>query len=142
MSDLTAADRLAIQETLHRYCHYLDRGHWEEFAGLFTPDCRLDLSQVLGLYERADGIRQFCETMRSVGLFMRHLVMNIVIDGSADHARAEAYVIAITGAPGGNQQQSTGLYEDELVKHDGRWLLHRRRLRLDVPGAASAEDAK
>ena len=33
MSELTTADRLAIQETLHRYCHCLDRGRWEEFAG-------------------------------------------------------------------------------------------------------------
>jgi hypothetical protein len=133
MSELTAADRLAIQETLHRYCHCLDRGRWDEFAALFTDDCRLDLSQVLGLYEGASGIRQFCDTMRAVGLFMRHLLINVVIEGDGAHARTEAYVVAITGPRGGTPQQTTGFYEDELLKRDGRWLLHRRRLTLDVP---------
>jgi hypothetical protein len=132
MSELTTADRLAIQETLHRYCHCLDRGRWDEFAALFTDDCRLDLSQVLGLYEGAAGIRQFCDTMRSVGLFMRHLLINVVVEGDGDRARAEAYVLAITGQRGA-PQQTTGFYDDELVKRGGRWLLHRRRLTLDVP---------
>jgi hypothetical protein len=133
MSELTTADRLAIQETLYRYCHSLDRGRWEDFASLFTPDCSLDLSQVLGLYERTAGILQFCDTMRSVGIVMRHLVTNIVIDGDAERAHVEAYVIAITGRPGDSQQQSTGFYDDELIKQDGRWLFRRRRLQLDVP---------
>lgn len=135
MSELTTADRLAIQETLHRYCHCLDRGRWEEFAGLFTDDCRLDLSQVLGLYEGAAGIRQFCETMRSVGLFMRHLMTNIVVEGDGERARTAAYVVAITGPRGATPQQTTGFYEDELVKRGRHWLLRRRRLTLDVPPA-------
>ncbi len=135
MSELTTADRLTIQETLHRYCHCLDRGRWEEFAGLFSDDCRLDLSQVLGLYEGAAGIRQFCETMRSVGLFMRHLVTNSGIEGDGERARAASYVFAITGPRGGTPQQTTGFYEDELVKRGRHWLLRRRRLTLDVPAA-------
>jgi hypothetical protein len=135
MSELTTADRLAIQDTLHRYCHSLDRGRWEEFAALFTDDCRLDLSQVLGLYEGAAGIRQYSEMLRSVNILMRHLVTNIVLEGDGQRARAAAYVMAITGTPGAAQRQTTGLYDDELVKRDGRWLLHRRRLTLDVPPA-------
>jgi hypothetical protein len=133
MSELTTADRLAIEDTLRRYCHCIDRGRWEEFAELFTDDCRLDLSQVLGLYEGADGIRQFGETIRSVGLFMRHLLTNVVVRGDGACARTESYVLAITGPKGSAPQQSTGIYEDELVKRDGRWLLRRRRLTLDVP---------
>lgn len=135
MGDLTTADRLAIQEALSRYCHYLDRGQWDEFAALFTDDCQLDLSQMLGLYEGTIGIRQFADLMRSAGVFMRHLVTNLVVEGDGERARAWAYVLAITGPPGARQQQSTGRYEDELVKRDGRWLLHRRRLTLDVPAS-------
>ena len=135
MSELTAADRIAIQETLYRYCHCLDRGRWDEFATLFTDDCLLDLSQVLGSYAARDGIRQFCETMRSVDLFMRHLLVNVVVQGDAEHARSEAYVVAITGPRGTTPRQTTGFYDDELVKRGGRWLLHRRRLTLDVPPA-------
>jgi hypothetical protein len=131
MSELSIADRFAITETLSRYCHCLDRGRWDEFAALFTPDCRLDLSQVLGCYEGAAGIRQFSSMIGSTGIVMRHLVTNIVVRGDADHAQAESYVLAITGPPGG-AQQTTGFYDDELIKRDGRWLLHRRRLMLDV----------
>jgi hypothetical protein len=133
MSELTTLDRLAIAETLHRYCHCIDRGRWEELASLFTADCRLDLSQVLGLYEGTAGIKQFCDTLSSVGVFMRHLVTNIVVTGDGERAHAEAYVLALTGQPGHTPQQSTGLYEDELIKRDSRWLLHRRRLQLDLP---------
>ena len=112
-----------------------DRGRWDEFAALFTDDCCLDLSQLLGRYEGAAGIRQFCAMIGSLNLFMRHLVTNVVVEGEGERARAAAYVTAITGAPGPSQRQTTGLYEDELVKRDGRWLLHRRRLALDVPPA-------
>ena len=135
MSHLTTEDRLAIQELLHRYCHALDRGRWDEFASLFTDDCCLDLSQVLGRYEGAAGIRQFADVIGGAKFFMRHLVTNVVIDGDGERARAAAYVTAITGPPGPSQRQTTGLYEDELVKRGGRWLLHRRHLALDVPPA-------
>ena len=135
MSELATADRLAIHELLSRYCHCLDRGRWDEFASLFTDDCCLDLSQVLGRYEGSDGIRQFCQMIGSTGLFMRHFVGNVVVDGAGERARVEAYVIAITGMNAASARQATGIYEDELVKRDGRWLFRCRRLSLDVPPA-------
>jgi hypothetical protein len=130
VSELSTTDRLAIAETLSRYSHCIDKGRWEEFATLFTPDCRLDLSQVLGCYEGRDGIRQFCAMMQPLGLFMRHLVTNVVLRGDGERAQAESYVVAITGSPGA--PPTTGFYDDEFVKRDGRWLLHHRRLTLDV----------
>jgi hypothetical protein len=134
MSQLTSDDRLEIQEVLYRYCHSLDHGRWAELTALFTEGCRLDLSQVLGVYEGHAGLRQFADTLTAANLFMRHLVTNIVIEGDGQRATVHAYVIAITGPAGTKPQQTTGLYTDELVKHDGRWLLHHRRLTLDVPG--------
>lgn len=135
MSELTTADRLAIVEALSRYCHCLDRGRWDEFATLFTDDCCLDLSQVLGRFEGSAGIKQFCDMIGSTGLFMRHMVSNVVVEGAGDQARTAAYVTAITGLDAGSARQATGLYEDELVKRDGRWLFRSRRLALDVPPA-------
>lgn len=132
MTELSTADRLAIGETLAAYCHNLDRGRWQEFAALFTADCRLDLSQVLGCYEGSQGIEQFCDNIRSAGICMRHLVTNMVVRGDGDRARVESYVLAMTGAAG-NLHQTTGFYDDELVRRDGRWLLHRRTLTLDLP---------
>ena len=132
MSELTAADRLAIQDDPAPLLPLPRSRALGRVRGAVYRRLRLDLSQVLGRYEGAAGIRQFCDTMRSVDLFMRHLVTNIVIDGDGERAQAAAYVLAITGTRGSAQRQSTGLYDDELVKRDGRWLLHRRRLALDV----------
>ena len=76
---------------------------------------------------------EFGEMIAGTGLFMRHMMTNVVIDGDGERARVQSYVIAITGPAGSKPQQATGLYDDELVKQDGRWLLHQRRLTLDVP---------
>ncbi|HEY8513980.1 MAG TPA: nuclear transport factor 2 family protein [Candidatus Binatia bacterium] len=134
MSQLSVADRLEIQELLSRYCHCIDRGRWDAFPDLFTEDCRLDLSQVMGLYEGRSGLQAFVDTMKPLGIFMRHLVTNVVIDGDGERAHVESYVVAVTGSEA-NPTRTTGFYDDEVVKQDGRWLLHRRTLTLDVPKA-------
>ena len=134
MNELTTTDRLEIAEVLSRYSHCLDRGRWEDFAKLFTSDARLDLSQVMGLYEGAAGIESFAAMMRSIPIVMRHYVTNVVIDGDSEHARVECYVLAMTG-PVGALNTATGFYADDLVKQDGRWRIRSRRLTLDMPGA-------
>jgi 3-phenylpropionate/cinnamic acid dioxygenase small subunit len=133
MSDLTTADRLQIQEVLARYSHCVDRARWEAFPELFTSDCRLDLSQLMGSYEGHAGIRKFSDTLAPLNVFMRHLVTNIVIEGDGERAHVESYVVAVTGSAA-TPSSTTGFYDDELVKQNGRWLIHRRRLALDVPG--------
>ncbi|MGH7789066.1 MAG: nuclear transport factor 2 family protein [Candidatus Binatia bacterium] len=134
MSALTTADRLAIHETLHRYCHCIDRGRWDEFATLFTDDCRLDLSPVLSVYDGAAGIRQFADFISGAGLFMRHMLTNVIVDGDGARAHAQSYVLALTGAPG-RTQQATGMYDDQLVKQGDRWLLRSRKALFDMPAA-------
>jgi len=46
--------------------------------------------------------------------------------------QSESYVLAITGPPG-SSHQTTGRYEDELVKVGGRWRIRVRRALLDQP---------
>lgn len=133
MPDLSTADRLAVAEVLALYSHCIDRGRWDDFAALFTDDCRLDLSQVMGLYEGADGIKRFCDTMRSLPIVMRHFVTNVVIRGDGDRAQVESYVLAITGPEGGPSSQMPGFYDDEIVRQGGGWRIRSRRLSLDMP---------
>ncbi|HJQ85048.1 MAG TPA: nuclear transport factor 2 family protein [Candidatus Binatia bacterium] len=132
MSQLSADDRVAIAEIMGRYCHALDLGRWEEFPHLFTDDCRLDFGTLMGVFEGRDGVARFVETMRALGLFMRHYTTNLVVRGDGERARAESYVLAVTGPPG-SSSQTTGRYEDELVKVDGRWRIRIRRALLDTP---------
>ena len=132
MNQLSAEDRVAIAEILAAYCHAIDLGRWEGFPALFTDDCRLDFGSLMGVFEGHEGVARFVDTMSRLGLFMRHYTTNLVVTGDEQRARAESYVLAITGAPG-SSSQTTGRYEDELVKRDGRWRIRVRRALLDTP---------
>ena len=131
MSQLSADDRLAIQDAIARYAHALDASEWDDFRALFTDDCRLDLGP-MGVFEGAAGVRRFTDMMGSMGLTMRHFVTNIVVTGESDRAQAKVYVLAFTGEPGA-QRPATGRYADELVKRGSRWLFQHRRVVIDVP---------
>jgi hypothetical protein len=131
VGQLSTEDRVAIAEIMAAYCHAIDRGRWDDLPGLFTDDCRLDFGDVMGVYEGQDGIRRFADTLKGIGLFMRHYLTNVVLHGDGERAR-ESYVLAITGPPGGSSQ-TTGIYEDELVKAGGRWRIRVRRALLDRP---------
>ncbi len=132
MSQLSSDDRFAIAEIMAAYCHAIDLGRWEGFPDLFTEDCRLDFGRLMGVFEGTAGVRRFVETMQGLGLFMRHYTTNTIVRGDADRARAESYVLALTGPPG-SSSQTTGRYEDELVKVGGRWRIRVRRAILDTP---------
>lgn len=129
---LTADDKLAIGEVLSAYCFHLDYGRWDEFRALFTEDARLDFGALMGVHEGPDGIRGFTQMMGNLGLFMRHYCTNMLIEGDGSRATARSYVLALTGNPG-QQSIATGLYEDQLVKENGRWLLRVRVATIDVP---------
>jgi len=132
VSQLSSEDRVAIAEIMATYCHAIDLGRWEDFPTLFTEDCRLDFGSVMGVFEGTAGVRRFAETMQGIGLFMRHYTTNLIVRGDGERARAESYVLAITGAPG-SSSQTTGRYEDEFVKVGGAWKIRVRRAILDTP---------
>jgi hypothetical protein len=131
VSQLSTDDRLAIAEIMAAYCHAIDLGRWEGFPALFTEDCRLDFGSLMGVFEGADGVRRFADTMQGLGLFMRHFTTNAIVKGDGERASAESYVLAITGPPG-SSSQTTGRYEDEFVKVGGRWRIRARRAILDT----------
>ena len=132
MGQLSAEDRLAIADVLAHYCHTLDFGRWDDFVALFAEGCTLDFGETIGSFEGRDGVRRFTEVMKAAGLFMRHFTTNTVVTGDGERAHAETYVLAIAG-PAGGQAQTTGVYLDDLVKVDGRWLIRSRRAVLDMP---------
>ena len=131
MSQLTADDRLAIAEIMAAYCHAIDQGRWDQLDALFSDDCRLDFGKVMGVFEGREGLHRFAEMLRSLGIVMRHYTTNLVVRGDGTRAQAESYVLAITGS-GGSRRQSTGRYDDELVKLDGRWRIRERRAVIEM----------
>jgi len=132
MAQLSADDRLAIGELLAAYCYAIDLGRWETLPVLFTDDCRLDFGQTMGVHEGRAGLRAFTDSLRAAGIRMRHYLTNVVVSGDGERARAESYVLAFVGEPG-DLHQTTGRYEDELVKRDGRWAIRVRRAVIELP---------
>lgn len=138
MSQLTTDDRLAIQELMAVYSRCIDFQRWDEMPGLFTDDCTLDFGKLMGTHHGKDGIRGFAAMLSKVGLTMRHFVTNCIITGGGEQAEATTYVLAFTGEPG-SQTPTTGRYEDQLRKVDGRWLLHVRRGIIEMAGSRPAK---
>ena len=133
MSALSTDDRLAIAEIIARYCWAIDQRDWTGFTDMFTEDCRLDFGNVMGVFEGADGLRNFATTMSGLDLLMRHYTTNVVIEGDGSRARARSYVLALTGS-GAGRSQATGRYEDDFVKVDGRWRIRTRRAVIELAG--------
>ncbi len=133
MSQLSAGDRLAIHELLARYCRVIDFNLWDEFPALFTPDCVVDFGALMGVHEGPEGVQRLAGMIGGTGLMMRHLVTNVIVDrADAERADVWCYVLALTGPDATNLMITTGRYEDEVVKRDGRWLIKRRRAVIET----------
>lgn len=136
-TQLTADDRLAIIDLLARYARAIDFARWDELPTFFTPDCVVDFGKVMGVHEGHAGVRRMAEMIGSTGLTMRHYSTNVIIEqAGGEHADVTSYVLAFTGPDFGSLAQTTGRYEDELVKRDGHWLIRRRRGVIEMPGVA------
>jgi SnoaL-like domain len=132
MGTLTAEDRLDIIEAIATYSRCIDEPRWDDLPGLFTANAAIDCGP-LGQYEGTDGIGKFVSTLKSIGQMMRHYTTNITIRGDGERARTHVYVLAMVGPGPGKLTATTGFYEDELVKQNGRWLFQSRRVLLDMP---------
>lgn len=133
---LTADDRLAIGEVLARYARAIDFARWDDLPTLFTSDCVLDFGSVMGVHEGHSGLRRIAEMIGATGLTMRHYSTNVIVEPITDDvAHVVSYVLALTGPAFGSLAPTTGRYEDEFVRRDGRWLIRRRRGVIEMPGA-------
>jgi ketosteroid isomerase-like protein len=127
LSDL--ADRQAITDVLHAYCAHLDKMDLGALAALFTVDCFVDYGPQPSLQSRgSEALRRDLERMWRWSRTSHHL-SNVVVELAPDRSTAEAtsYVLAWHERPDGSTATMMGRYEDHLVRHEGRWLIARRR---------------
>ena len=124
----TTEEKDAIRQVLAEYCFSLDDGRFEDMAALFTPDgtWHTDFGKGVG---RA-GIVEHARSLRSEAPRPRgaHLTSNIVISLDGDRARVRSNWLAAQNSSAGPVVSSAGAYIDEMVKQDGRWLFHYRRI--------------
>jgi len=123
------ADELAIQRILVDYAAFLDGRDYASYAGLFTPDG--EWTNAVGSHKGRDAIRQMLEgTLGPAGAPNRsnyHIITNPRVDLDGDRATATSrYLFVMRGPDGSPVPSLAGVYHDELVRQDGKWLIKRR----------------
>jgi ketosteroid isomerase-like protein len=143
------SDRAEIEDLMARYLFAMDYLDAEAYAGCFTEDGVLDWAY--GVARGRDEIRAEAEGFaKSMGeLFtdhkgnpakLRHTVCQKAIKVEGDRAWNTGLWWEMTngGPDGGVATPSFGLYEDELVRVDGRWLFKFRKVYNEfIPGRES-----
>ncbi len=119
-------DRAAIHDLLMRYASAVDRYDFGLVGSCFTPDAfaiynDLEFSGRDSIVEYVSGVRHDKVNM--------HFMGNQTIDLHGDTADVETYCLAfrVGERSGEDFVIVTGIrYEDQAVRHDGEWLIHRR----------------
>ena len=131
MDTTEIADRLAIAETLARYCRGIDRCDGALLAEVFTPDARIDYG---------DGAKSPAETIPGLlaGLgamrLTQHNISNTVMRITRPTAKAETNCVALHLIPtpeGDIELVVGGRYLDTLVKQGGAWRIAERLYVMD-----------
>jgi len=126
---LSPADITEIQLLYSAYCHLIDDGDAAAFANLFVPEGVLTsgghpLVGTASLEKFATSV-----PLRTPGI--RHVMVNIHVDGDGDHADGRAYLLAYTGSSEGPVMRATGCYRDSLQRVGGSWKFVKRDFTMD-----------
>lgn len=126
-------DRLAIGDLFVRYTTALDACDIDTVVGCFTADCTL-VSPIHGAFHGHQGIRDFAAPnvkLKDRGAQFRHFITNLVIDQQGNRAKATCYLLDFVTVDGKTKLLSPGVYDCDLVKQDGEWLMQQRLVDMD-----------
>ena len=141
-----AAAREAIRDTIARYAHGADTGHFDEVAGCFTEGGVLEIEGG-GRLEGRSAIRDYLggvghdRAAAPTDSYIRHHVSSTWITvTSPTEATARSYFFVVTE----HGTDHWGRYRDTLVPADDRWLFAYRLARTDgaTPGGWAASRLK
>jgi uncharacterized protein (TIGR02246 family) len=126
MSELAEKD--AIREVMAEYCFRLDGDRFVEMAALFTDDGTWDTAFGKGT-GRAE-IEALVHRIRGTAPRPRaiHHVTNIVIKVEGDRAACFSNWVTVQNSAQGPKIGSAGSYTDDMVKQDGQWMFHYRKI--------------
>jgi hypothetical protein len=133
------ADRLSDYDQLRNlqqiYGYYFDKALWDQVIDLFTEDAELEVGQQ-GRFIGKPGIRRYLYGLTGGkqglvhGQLNNHFQLSPVITLSPDgqSARARWRLMVQDGLLGSQANWGAGIYENEYVKQDGVWKIHRLHL--------------
>jgi 3-phenylpropionate/cinnamic acid dioxygenase small subunit len=128
MPDITAEDRLAIQDVIALHGHVADDRDWDRLGELFTDDVVFDLEDfghgtLRGLAALRD-LSRASDDDKSQPL--AHHVTNIIIvtglNGDTARARSKALAVMPDGTSG------TAVYEDTVRRDEKGWRISHRKV--------------
>ena len=117
----TLIDRAEITDLLTRYARAVDRKDWDLFRSVFTPDARIDYTQVGGIAGSLDEVAGFLEQVMPMFESMQHLISNIDIAIDGDEAKVTAMVYNPLRLPDSPMWATGGWYHHELVRTPEGW---------------------
>lgn len=122
----SVSDHEQIRDLIARYAHCADDGRSSDYADLYVPDGVIETQgktavgreQLIALI---DGIYDYS---------IKHMQLNTSIQldpDDPDRATAQTDLLMLAMDPASSWQISgCARYDDELVRHGGRWLFRRR----------------
>lgn len=129
--DLRAiADRLAIEDLLHRYSTAIDTRNFALLGQVFTADGVGDYTASGGIRGTLAEIQEWLAGALGIFSVIQHLVTNVRVEVSGDEATSICYLFNPLGyarADGGTEMlYCGGLYRDRLVRTEGGWRIRER----------------
>jgi hypothetical protein len=125
---LATADYVEIQQLYARYNTAIDTGDGQAWAATFVPDGVFNTNTV-----GHDALVQFVRDWREKrnGANLRHSNTNLVITPTPEGAKGTIYLALLNISVRPAIIQSTGMYEDYLVKTPAGWRFKTRTVRTD-----------
>jgi len=123
-----AEDYIAISNLQRAYGYYVDKCLWDQTADLFSKDGTLEIG-LRGVWVGQDRVRQYLHTLPDLkyGTLFNHMQLQPVIDIAPDGKMAWGRWRAFEqfGMLHRSAQWAEGTYENEYVKEDGVWKIHK-----------------
>jgi hypothetical protein len=134
-----AQDRAEIEDLMARYLFAIDYADWDSYVETFAPDGELTFASGTSkgrdairaaVTKFAEGIGRFYHTADGKPAKLRHIILQSVIRVEGNHAWARSQWLEMANHGEGDTPKigTYGIYEDELVKLDGKWLFARRNV--------------
>jgi hypothetical protein len=123
-----AEDYIALSNLQTAYGYYVDKCLWDQVADLFAKDGTLEIG-LRGVWVGQDRVRAYLHTLPDfkTGTLFDHMqlqpMISIVPDGKMAHARWRAF--EQFGMLHSASEWGGGVYENEYVKEDGVWKIHK-----------------
>jgi len=113
------SDREAIHELRYYYHEYINTGRLSDIVGLFTEDGEYDFSH-LGKGTGRAAQKKFFEGIGNYISTVKQFIHNHIVEVHGDTATGISYLEA-KPVYKGESFLVAGRYDDEYVRHDGKW---------------------